>query len=90
LQVKIGEYKKIQPLKDVASISKETREYIDSQWDTLDDLLNIVPGKELKALIFQWMKSDYKIACSDKKIISLMNKDDLPLEFVNFLLQISK
>ena len=90
LQVKISEYRKIQPAKDIASISKETREYIDSQWDNLNNILNIVPGKELKALIFQWMKSDYNIACCDKKIISLMNKDDLPVEFVDFLLQISK
>ena len=90
LQEKILEYKKIDPQKNVASISQEARELIDNAWGSLDGILSIVPGKEMKAKIFDWIKSEYKISCSNKLVLRNMELSDIPDDLVNFLKDMSK
>lgn len=90
LQEKILEYKKVDPQKNVASISQEARELIANAWGSLDGILSIVPGKEMKAKIFDWIKAEYKISCSNKLVLRNMELSDIPGDLVNFLKDMSK
>lgn len=90
LQDKVLEYRKIKSHMDLAIISKETREYILSNWTTLENKIGLVPGKELKAKVYDWMKSDYNFSCSDKKILNLMEKSDIPNSLIIFLQELNK
>ena len=89
LQDKILEYRKLKESKPYSQISRETRMVDESNWDTLDNILSIVPGKELKGKIYEWIKRDYKKSCSDKKIMAEMQISDIPKELVEFLRTIS-
>ena len=90
LEGKAFEYRKLNKNYDLAKISKETREYIDSNWATFEDKISIVPGKELKAKIYKWMQQEYSISCSDKKILKKFNKFDIPSELLGFLKELGK
>ena len=90
LQERIKEYDKSDVKNKIAAISRETREYINNNWNSLSQILNIIPGKELKSRIFDWAKKTYKISLSDKQILSQMKKDDIPEDFLSFLKTISK
>ena len=90
LEAKVLEYKKINPRLDLAHISKETREFIDSCWISLDNILSIVPGKEMRSKIYKWMKDEYNISCSDKKVLKHMTKTDIPNDLIEFLKEMNR
>lgn len=85
LEAKILGYKKINPKKSITQICKETRDYINSKWNTLNEILLIVPGKELKGMIYTHIKSKYGKSCSDKIILQKMKLNDIPLDLRDFL-----
>lgn len=90
LKEKIDEYRKIKANLDISTISKETREYVDENWNDYDKIVSIVSGKELKSKIFDWVKTEFNIQLTDKIILSKMEKDDIPYELSQFLIEISK
>ena len=85
LQEKFFEYRKLNPSIGLAQISLETRVFLDKNWDRLDNILSIVPGKELKSKIFEWIRTEYKISINDKLLLSHFQKSDIPNELVSFL-----
>lgn len=85
LEAKILEHKKINPKMNIAKICKETRDYINSKWSTLDEILLIVPGKELKGMIYTHIKNKYGKSCTDKIVLQKMKLNDIPLDIRNFL-----
>ena len=82
LQSKILEYRKMMDHKDISQISKETREYVNANWNNFDNIVKIASGKELKGKIYDWLKNEFNIHCSDKKIIEMMIIDDIPYDLV--------
>lgn len=89
LETKILEYRKINEHKDISLISKETRAYVNTNWNCFDNIVKIAPGKELKSKIYGWLQDDYNIHCSDKKIIGMMTIDDIPKDLTDFLIKIA-
>ena len=90
LEGKVLEHRKLEDNYNLAKISKETREYIDCHWTSLDEKISLVPGKELKSNIYDWMKAEYSFSCNDKKILSKMVKSDIPHDLLEFLNELSK
>lgn len=89
LQEKVLEYRKLKSGSNLSAISKETREYISEHWNTLEDKIKLVPGKELKAKVYDWMKTAYGFSCNDKKILALMESSDIPDELIAFLKELN-
>lgn len=90
LEAKEHEYKKLGSKINLANVSKETREFINSQWNCLENKISTVAGKELKAKIYEWMKSVYGFSCSDKKIIQQFQVTDIPQDLLEFLKELGK
>lgn len=89
LQDKVLEYRKLKNSNNLATISKETREFITQNWTSLENKIKLVPGKELKAKVYEWMKTTYRFSCSDKKILTLIEKSDIPADMIAFLQELS-
>lgn len=89
LEANYLEYKKINPKQNISIISSETRSIINSSWDSLDSILKIIPGKELKAKIYEWLKSDFGISCNDKKILEKIQICDIPTDLKNILKELN-
>lgn len=90
LEAKVQEYRKLGSKVNLSAISKETRELIDNEWSCLEKKIAIVPGKELKALIYDWIKHDYKFSCNDKKVLNKLTSSDIPQELLAFLKELEK
>lgn len=85
LEGKSWEYRKLGRKFNLAKVSKETREYLSSHWTSLEDKISVVPGKEMKSKIFEWMQQEYSYSCSDKKILQKLKTADIPQDLLNFL-----
>jgi hypothetical protein len=90
LKEKVEEYKKIKSDIDISTISKETREFINSSWTTFDNIVKIVPGKELKGRIFEWLQTEYNIHMTDKILFRYYKMEYIPQDLMNFLIEIAK
>lgn len=90
LQEKFKEVRDVKSGEDLSTISKDTRNYIDEKYNSLDNIMLVVSGKELKAKIFDWAKKEYNISLTNKKIIAEMTREDLPKELAEFLIELSK
>lgn len=89
LEAKVWEYRKLGKNLNLAKVSKETREFIQGHWNSLEEKITIVPGKELKAKIFDWMQQDYSCSCSDKKIFQKLKAKDIQQDLLIFLKELS-
>jgi predicted ATP-dependent endonuclease of OLD family len=65
------------------------REYVNSKWTNLEEKLNIVPGKDLLRATNGWMKENYNTSCSMKSIFNVMKADDIDIEVVEILNQLT-
>jgi len=64
------------------------RDLVTLKWTTLDDKLNLVPGKELLSAINGWMNEKYKARCSMKNIFNVMKLEDVDTEIIEVLNQL--
>ena len=90
LKEKVDEYRRMRCNFDISTISKETREFIDSHWDTFDNIIKLVPGKELKGKIFDWIQNNYEIHMSDKLLFKYYKREYIPKDLLNFLIKIAE
>lgn len=67
----------------------QAREYVNSKWVNLEGKLGIVPGKELLRATNGWFKDNYKISCSMKSIFNVMKPEDIDVEIVEVLDQLT-
>ncbi|MEA4902927.1 AAA family ATPase [Desulfitobacterium sp.] len=61
------------------------REHVNLNWSSLEDKLNIIPGKDLLRATNKWMKENYKINCSMRSIFDVMRSGDIDTEIVEVL-----
>lgn len=90
LKEKVEEYRKLKLNVDISNISKETREFFNKSWNTFENIIKIVPGKELKGKIFEWIQKDFNIHMTDKLLFQYYKKEFLPNDLLDFLIDISK
>ena len=90
LEGKVWEYRKLGKNFNLAKVSKETREYMDGQWSSLEEKIAIVPGKEMKAKIFEWMQQEYSYSCSGKRILQKLEMEDIPEDLLEFFKELWK
>lgn len=62
--------------------ASRARDYINQQWTSLEEKLNIVSGKDLLRSTNRWIKENYKINCSMKSIFNAMKPEDIDREMV--------
>lgn len=65
--------------------AKQAREYVNSKWTSLTEKIAIVPGKDLLKATNNWLKENYNISCSTKRIFSVMKAEDIDGEIVEVL-----
>lgn len=65
-----------------ASLAKE---YVNSSWGSMEEKINILPGKELLRRTNGWIKEHYHTSCSMKSIFNAMKPDDIDDEIVEVL-----
>jgi len=65
--------------------AKQAREYVDLRWTNLHEKIAIVPGKDLLKETNHWIKENYNISCSIKRIFSVMKPEDIDSEMKNLL-----
>lgn len=70
--------------------ARRAREYVNSNWLDLSRKLSIVPGKDLLRVTNQWIKEKYKISCSMKSIFSVMKPEDIDVEIIEVLTQLTE
>jgi len=85
-QLEIQDRKK----KDLKSYIKLATERVNMCWNTLDNKLGIVSGKQMIGLINEWMEKEYHAHCSQSIIISNIKANEIDEEMVILLKEISK
>ena len=66
--------------KDNSTITKETIEWFDKKWNSIDSRISLLPGKETLHKIRDYIQDKYRISISDSKIIDFMKKEEIPTE----------
>lgn len=62
---------------DVATCNRKAREYLSKRWNSLDNKLALIGGKEFLGKIRNYFQENYKVSFSNKKII-----DSCPVEMI--------
>lgn len=68
--------------------AKQARDYVNKRWTTIDEKINILPGKDLLRATNTWIKNNYNISCSMKRIFNAMKPKDIDKEIVEILKQL--
>lgn len=69
--------------------ASKAREYVNSNWISLERKLNILSGKDLLKATNKWLKENYKINCSMRSIFDAMESEDIDIEIVKVLNQLN-
>ena len=69
--------------------ARKARDYVNSKWTSLDEKITISPGKDLLKATNQWMRDNFKISCSIKRIFSVMTPNDIDSEIKEVLDQLN-
>lgn len=67
------------------SASNKARNFLKDKWETLDDKLLYVPGKQLLKDINKWLKRQYNIQCSINTIFENTKIEDIDDEITSLL-----
>ena len=71
--------------KDLKSYYKEAQNNVDRSWNTLEQKLSIISGKSAISRINCWIKDEYKKHCSQARIISAIEADEIADEMVEMI-----
>ena len=74
----------------VATANQRAREVVASRWQTLDDRLEIIPGKDALSRVSRWIQEDYKISISGLSLAHHMTLAELNEEVIEVLTSIQK
>lgn len=73
---------------DIARCNRAAREFLDRHWDSLEEKIKFVSGKDFLSIIFSYFKINFGVTLSSKKIIDKLNSDTIVEEIKNFLEQL--
>ncbi|WP_312561099.1 ATP-binding protein [Anaerospora sp.] len=65
--------------------ARKARELVNSKWVSLEGKLSIVPGKDLLKATNNWVKENYNVSCSIKRIFSVMKSEDIDVELIELI-----
>ncbi len=82
----IGKYRKIAS----STANKEARQYMNRNWKKLEDKLALVSGKKMMRQINKWMVKEYKVSCSETKILSAFTAQDICEEMKEVIERLTK
>ena len=71
--------------KGLTKYFKEASNYVNSYWDTLENKLSIVSGKQLVKQINEWMRNEYDKHCTQTKILTFIRADEIDDEMVKII-----
>lgn len=69
----------------VSTANKEARRIINEKWNTFENKLSLVSGKEVLARLSNWCQSKYQVHLSFKSILKEIKKNELPEEVVKVI-----
>lgn len=71
--------------RDNADVSMETIQWFDERWNSLDQRLKIVPGKDVLKALRDIIKQRADVALTDAKILQAFRADDVPSDMVELV-----
>lgn len=71
--------------KNIQTTNQEARLYIDARWDSLDNKLRLINGKNLLSFIIKYMKKKYKVSINKNKILDKFSVEDVDKEIKNVI-----
>lgn len=75
---------------DHASASAIVHRELEQRWATLDDRLNLVPGKALLAKVNEFLQQECGVSITTNAIVSAMHKDEIPKEMAELVESLSR
>lgn len=63
-----------------STANKEAREFINENWNSLENKLALVSGKNMLKAIIKWLKEEYGVSCTRNKIIDTFKPEDISKE----------
>jgi hypothetical protein len=65
---------------DLATAAQDTLQAIDCKWQTLEERMEIVPGKAILATLRRRVRELFSVNVSDYRIVSSFHMDEIPLD----------
>ena len=69
--------RKIKDKRDLATVIKETGDWFDEEWTTLEGRIRVSPGKEVLAKIREWAQNKFETSLTTSLMFSKMSSTDL-------------
>ena len=73
---------------DIAKCNSTTRQFFSKYWNTLEDKIKLVSGKNFLSIVFEYFQTNFGVTLSNKKIICKLTPDKIPDEVKEFLKQL--
>jgi energy-coupling factor transporter ATP-binding protein EcfA2 len=70
---------------DLATAARDTLQILDNKWQTIEERMEIVPGKEVLAALRQRVRELFCVNVSDHRIISSFHLDEIPADLNGLL-----
>lgn len=74
---------------DSTITSKLLKEY-DDKWDSLEDRIMIVPGKQVLAKINEYLQENYKVCLTSSQIVRNAEKNDFPKSIIGIIEELER
>jgi hypothetical protein len=76
--------------RDTATVFRETGDWFDKEWKTLDGRIRITPGKEVLSTLREWAQERFGVTLTTSLIIGKMGSDDLAPDLKSTLAQLDE
>jgi len=74
----------------VQKANQKARNLVDSEWNSLENKLSLVSGKDVISKLSKWTQDNYKVSLSPERIAKELNVDEISKEMVAVLKSIEQ
>ena len=75
---------------DPANIAATAIEQLNQKWANIETRMEVVPGKEILAVLRQRIQADFSVTLTDNRIIDAFRKDEIPEDMTSLLNALEK
>ena len=70
---------------DSANIAATAIEQLNQKWANIETRMEVIPGKEILAVLRQRIQADFSVTLTDNRIIDAFHKDEIPEDIISLL-----
>jgi hypothetical protein len=75
------EDRKIQP----STAAQRATQWVDQRWTTLDEKLNLIPGKEALSRLSEWAREEFNASFGSVTVLRAFTRNEVPMEIAKVL-----